>query len=155
MCDFQHEHFHMGHPLNKLADALAKAAALNHYSAPRPAIPPPQLYDATHPLAEWLWLTDLPPDRKQAFGLPPADGNYIPCPIQIPPTRDQLKALIQPTTDTTAVTRTISGGFLTFNCCSLKDNDAPEDYQGVTPYPGKAFLLQQQFADKNVLVAGL
>ena len=63
--------------------------------------------------------------------------------------------LIQPTTDTTALTRTISGGFLTFNCCSLKDNETPDEYQGVTPYPGKAFLLQKQFADKNVLIAGL
>ena len=72
-----------------------------------------------------------------------------------PPTKEHLQTLIQPITKRTKLTRTLPGAFLTFNCCSLKDNDTPDDYQRVTPYPGKAFLLQQQFADKNVLVAGL
>ena len=77
---FTHEHSHMGHPPNDLADAPAKAAALLHYKADHPTIPPYQLYDITHTLADLLWLTDLPPDRKKANGLPPTEGNYIPCP---------------------------------------------------------------------------
>ena len=90
-----------------------------------------------------------PPDRKKVNGLPPAEGNYIPCPIQSPPTREQLRTLIQPTTETTSVTRTLSGGFLTANCCSFKDNDTPEDDQGVTPYPAKPSFFSSSLHTKT------
>ena len=104
---FTRDHSHMGHPFNELADALAKATALLHYKADRPAIPPLHFYDQTRPLAEWLWLTDLPADRKKASGLPAIEGNYIECPTRIPSTRVQLRILIQPTTRT----------FLSASCC--------------------------------------
>ena len=103
----------MGHPLSELEDALAKAAALEQYKAARPAKPPSHLYDLTYVLAEWLWLTDLPADCKKANGSAEVEGNFSQCPIQPPPTWEQLRNLMQPVSKQAALTITPSGAFLT------------------------------------------
>ena len=72
-----HVHSREGKPLNELADALAKAAAKGDYFAGIPSGVPSELYDSSHPLADWMWIIDTTQETKSHYDFPPADSNYL------------------------------------------------------------------------------
>ena len=148
-------HSHEGNPLNELADAFAKAAAKGDYFAGIPSGVPSELYEADHPLADWMWIIDTTKETKLNYGFPPADRNYITCPLPDHPTTQQLAQLIHAETPPSAVHRTFTGAFITFNCNSLKEGETPVQDAGVTPFLGKAAMLERQFAECNAPIVGI
>ena len=148
-------HSHEGSPRNELADALAKAAAKGDYFASIPSGVPSELYKANHPLAEWMWLIDTPASTKSRYGFPPTDSNYIEWPLPDHPSTQQLTQLIHTEAPPTQVLRTFTGVFITFNCYSLKEGETPLQDAGVTPFPGKAALLERQLAEHKALIVGI
>ena len=152
---FTHVHSHEGNPLNELADALAKAAAKGDYSADIPSGVPAELYDPNHPLADWMWIVDTPASTKARYGFPPTNSNYIVCPLPNHPILQQLTQLVHTEALPTQVLRTFAGAFITFNCNSLKEGETPAQDAGVTPFPGKAALLERQFAEHSALNVGI
>ena len=150
-----HVHSHEGNPLNELADALAKAAAKGDYFAGIPSGVPSELYEASNPLADWIWIIDSSASTKSRYGFPPTDSNYINCPLPDHVSTQQLTQLIHTEAPPTQVQRTFAGSFISFNCNSLKEGETPTQDAGVTPFPDKAALLERQFAEHNALIVGI
>ena len=92
---YHHVKSHIGYPLSEFADDLAKLGARQFYSANAPLHLFPEWYDLDSAAAEWSWLVDLNPEQKAALGLPSIQGNFIPFPPEIQPSREHLTSLIQ------------------------------------------------------------
>ena len=96
---------------------------------------PAELYDANHPLADWMWIVDTSASTKARYGLPPTDSNYIVCQLPNHLPLPQLTQLVHTEAPSTQVLRTFTGAFITFNCNSLKEGDTPTQDAGVTCSP--------------------
>ena len=92
---YQHVKSHIGYPLNELADDLAKLGARQFYSAESPIHLFPEWCDQDSAVADWSWLVNLSPAMKAALGLPGVEGNLIPFPPEVQPSREHLVSLIQ------------------------------------------------------------
>ena len=152
---FQHTYSHEGQPLNELVDGVAKAGAQQIFRHQPPSVTPWQMYDITHPLAEWVWLVDLSPTNKSKFGFPYVFGNYITCPLQPEPELQALASYIQPRMAPSPPSRNLQVAALSYNCRSLGEGHVAERFKGINAHAGKAYIIQRQLTAHKIIIAGM